>query len=136
MGGGLMNLISQGAQNIVLNGNPTKTFLSSSSMYWSHSLTAVSQIKALTDQNIQVNIGKIVYDIDEPNDVQELCKFLAKKEEAAGASNHDSKKKNLDYPSGWDSSSDSTDNSKIGVITSRHPLCYYTRQALAEAGLL
>ena len=26
MGGGLMNLISQGAQNIVLNGNPTKTF--------------------------------------------------------------------------------------------------------------
>lgn len=26
MGGGLMNLISQGAQNIVLNGNPSKTF--------------------------------------------------------------------------------------------------------------
>ena len=26
MGGGLMNLVSQGAQNVILNGTPSKTF--------------------------------------------------------------------------------------------------------------
>lgn len=45
-------------------------------VYWSHPLTAISQIKALTDQSIHVSLGQLMHDIDEPEDVEELCKRL------------------------------------------------------------
>jgi hypothetical protein len=43
---------------------------------WSHSLTAMSQLKALTDCNIDVSIGTLMYDIDEPDDVHDLVTRL------------------------------------------------------------
>ena len=43
---------------------------------WSHQLTAISQIKALTDNSIDVTLGKLMYDIDEPNDVKDLARRL------------------------------------------------------------
>ncbi|GKZ00251.1 hypothetical protein MPSEU_000978000 [Mayamaea pseudoterrestris] len=43
---------------------------------WSHSLTALAQIKALTDVNVHVKLGRLMYDIDEPHDVRELCRRL------------------------------------------------------------
>jgi glycosyltransferase A (GT-A) superfamily protein (DUF2064 family) len=43
---------------------------------WSHPLTAVSQLKALTDCNVDVSIGTLMYDIDEPNDVHDLVTRL------------------------------------------------------------
>ena len=43
---------------------------------WSHPLTAVSQLKALTDCNVDVSIGTLMYDIDEPDDVHDLVKRL------------------------------------------------------------
>ena len=43
---------------------------------WSHPLTAVSQMKALTDNNVDVTLGKLMYDIDEPNDVKDLARRL------------------------------------------------------------
>jgi len=43
---------------------------------WSQSLTAISQVKALTDQGIPVRIGTLMHDIDEPEDVQRLCERL------------------------------------------------------------
>jgi len=52
---------------------------------WSHPLTAVSQMKALTDNNVDVSIGKLMFDIDEPNDVQDLAKRLV------GSNDDDSK---------------------------------------------
>ena len=39
-------------------------------------MTAISQIKALTDQSIHVSLGQLMHDIDEPEDVEELCKRL------------------------------------------------------------
>ena len=42
------------------NADPSKTFLSSKQMYWSHPLTAISQLKALTDQNVKIHIGQII----------------------------------------------------------------------------
>jgi glycosyltransferase A (GT-A) superfamily protein (DUF2064 family) len=43
---------------------------------WSHSLTAVSQLKALTDDNVPVRIGRLMHDVDEPEDVLSLMQRL------------------------------------------------------------
>jgi len=43
---------------------------------WSHPLTAVSQMKALTDIDVDVTLGKLMFDIDEPNDVKDLAMRL------------------------------------------------------------
>jgi glycosyltransferase A (GT-A) superfamily protein (DUF2064 family) len=46
---------------------------------WSHPLTAVSQIKALTDMegvSVSVRLGRLMHDIDEPSDVKALCERL------------------------------------------------------------
>jgi hypothetical protein len=43
---------------------------------WSHPLTAVSQLKALTDLEISVKLGRLMQDIDEPQDVILLAKRL------------------------------------------------------------
>jgi glycosyltransferase A (GT-A) superfamily protein (DUF2064 family) len=102
------------------NADPSRTFRN---MYWSHSLTAVSQIKNLTDQNILVNIGKLMYDIDEPSDVEALCQRLKKD------SHQDTKayRKNLSFPHG---------DPKRNSVSSDHPNCHYTRSVLEEFQLL
>jgi glycosyltransferase A (GT-A) superfamily protein (DUF2064 family) len=46
---------------------------------WSHPLTAVSQIKALTDAGVRVTIGRVMHDIDEPSDVMALAERLVSK---------------------------------------------------------
>lgn len=43
---------------------------------WSTSLTAVSQLKAMSDAGISTRIGRLMYDVDEPDDVQSLWKRL------------------------------------------------------------
>jgi glycosyltransferase A (GT-A) superfamily protein (DUF2064 family) len=43
---------------------------------WSQSLTAVSQLKALTDAGVPVRIGRLMHDVDEPEDVQALVQRL------------------------------------------------------------
>jgi glycosyltransferase A (GT-A) superfamily protein (DUF2064 family) len=143
------------------NADPSKTFLSTQNMYWSHPLTAISQIKTLTDQNIQTQIGRVMHDIDVPNDVIELClkmETIIPKETKATCDdrNNSNNKKNLDYPSGWECSSSNYENSnnnnnnnnnnnstesnnncstRIPMVTSRHPICYYTQKALTDAGI-
>jgi hypothetical protein len=47
-----------------------------SGVRWSQPLTAVSQLKALTDSNVDVSIGQLMHDVDEPSDVHELVKRL------------------------------------------------------------
>ena len=44
---------------------------------WSRSLTAVSQLKALTDAGVAVRLGRLMYDIDEPDDVHALVRRLS-----------------------------------------------------------
>ena len=45
---------------------------------WSHPLTALSQLKALTDCQVPVRLGRIMYDVDEPEDVQKLLDDVLK----------------------------------------------------------
>jgi len=47
-----------------------------SGVRWSNKLTAVSQLKALSDCNIGISIGKMMNDIDEPGDVVRLAQRL------------------------------------------------------------
>jgi glycosyltransferase A (GT-A) superfamily protein (DUF2064 family) len=111
------------------NADPSRTF---SNLFWSHSLTAVSQIKALTDQNIMVTIGKVMQDIDEPSDVEKLCRLLQKKNNYNDNLNLDDEKilgySNVRYPS--------CIGKQYDFITTKHPSCYYTHRALVDAKLL
>jgi len=45
---------------------------------WSQALTAVSQIKALTDCNIPVKLGRLMHDMDELEDVKGLAERLCR----------------------------------------------------------
>jgi glycosyltransferase A (GT-A) superfamily protein (DUF2064 family) len=47
---------------------------------WSNPLTALSQLKALSDANVITKLGRLMYDIDEPQDVEKLCERLLRKE--------------------------------------------------------
>jgi hypothetical protein len=49
------------------------------SPYWSHPLTAITQIKALSDVGISTVIGPMVHDIDTPDDVLALIQRLKSK---------------------------------------------------------
>jgi glycosyltransferase A (GT-A) superfamily protein (DUF2064 family) len=40
---------------------------------WSQSLTALSQLKALTDANVEVRLGRLMHDVDDSEDVKKLA---------------------------------------------------------------
>ena len=67
---------------------PTSVF---SGIRWSCALTAISQLKALSDAGIDVSIGRLMHDIDEPEDVRSLAKRLSSpcSEVAASVGNDD-----------------------------------------------
>lgn len=142
------------------NADPSRTFLSASSaaasscMYWSHPWTGMSQLKALTDQNIGIRIGKIVQDIDEASDVEALCRYLKVRflPPSEGGEHEDENDsiddltKNLNWPGGWSPSAasvttdaadgvceDAAGSLKQSLVTSSHPTCHFTRRALQEA---
>lgn len=113
---------------------------------WSHPLTALSQIKALTDQNIMVTIGKVMQDIDDPEDVRRLCQLLKEEDDDDDYNNNGDGGMslttamdhcNLKYVS---SETDSTKNNKTIItrqrVSTNHPPYHYTRKALIQAGLL
>jgi glycosyltransferase A (GT-A) superfamily protein (DUF2064 family) len=101
--------------------DPSRTFRN---MYWSHSLTAISQCKNLSDQNIMVKIGKMMLDIDDPSDVEEFCERLKD-----GILDHDDNggvNKNL----GFNNANTPT------TVTSDHPSCQFTSQVLKDMKLV
>jgi len=115
--------------------DPSKTF---SNLYWSHAWTGMSQAKALTDQGIPVSIGTMVRDVDEASDVRELCHHLGigtlEETPSANASTAaTTKKKNLEFPGGKWWSPDIAEGR--GGVTSSHPTCQFTRQALLSIRL-
>lgn len=63
---------------VPLSADPYSTF---HGVLWSNPLTAISQIKALTDQSIVVVTGRLMYDIDEPQDVNKLCDRLRERKQ-------------------------------------------------------
>jgi len=89
---------------------------------WSHPLTALAQIKALTDQNIIVRMGRIMHDMDEPEDVQLLIQqFRRQQEEESGLPNFKILGK-----------------SSIGspVLVEKNGDCVHTKKAMKDLGLL
>ena len=52
---------------------------------WSNSLTAVSQLKALTDAGVDVSVGKLMFDVDDPSDVHELASRLLRTSQSSDA---------------------------------------------------
>lgn len=103
-------------------------------VYWSHSLTAVSQLKALTDAFIPVAIGRLMHDIDEPEDVHKLSQRLSKVESSTAKS----QPMGLELFSSYDESGYGM-NHHTGIATkivSKHEECKYTKLALKELGML
>lgn len=54
-----------------------------SGVRWSNHLTAMSQLKALTDAGVDVSIGKLMFDVDDPHDVHQLAARLSKKKQTS-----------------------------------------------------
>mmetsp|Transcript_41834 Transcript_41834/g.100842 ORF Transcript_41834/g.100842 Transcript_41834/m.100842 type:complete len:336 (+) Transcript_41834:153-1160(+) len=110
-------------------------------VYWSHPLTAVSQLKALTDASIPVVLGQLMHDIDEPEDVTKLCQRLSSRAKI-GTENKiaaAAKPMGLDICSSYESSGGggrSAEDSKVAQVQSTHPECKYTKLALKELDML
>lgn len=71
---GLMCPASDGGY-CLLSVPPTADSLTAfTGVQWSHPLTALSQLKALSDQGVTVNLGPVMYDVDDEDDLNALCK--------------------------------------------------------------
>jgi hypothetical protein len=132
---------------------------------WSHPLTAVSQLKALTDQHkdydesnssrppLSATLGQWMYDIDEPANVHALCQRLLQQQQqqqpppsssqlrtSAGNADRPTSLHNnlvLGQPSAMAVSQQQRQNpDQVQRGQSNHPNCYYTRQALVDLGVL
>jgi len=126
-----------------------------SKMFWSHHLTGVSQIKALTDQGIVVQVGKMMHDMDEPEDVQRLCERICPPENDENASSDNSKLLNspataittpmtkkingitaVAVAAAAAAAAANDGVARKSTITSLHPDYFFTRRALEEMDLL
>ena len=126
-------------------------------VHWSHPLTAVSQLKALTDQNdhsttttntnMTVHIGRLLYDIDEPQDVKRLCERLRllPKETTTTTTTSTTTTNSGDTEASDDddelvlyqtSNRGRSTSTNGSCVSSDHPECYFTRQALLDLGQL
>ncbi|KAL3795745.1 hypothetical protein HJC23_008232 [Cyclotella cryptica] len=56
---------------------------------WSNSLTAVSQLKALTDAGVDISVGKLMFDVDDPSDVHELAARLLRTSQSEASQRND-----------------------------------------------
>ena len=101
-----------------------------SSVRWSDPLTAVSQLKALTDNGVDVSIGKLMYDIDEPADVQELAKRLARPpNKKSGIATEDQTAKDA-------LATQSSGSIAIGPATTQRSIPHHTRKALVDMNII
>jgi Uncharacterized protein conserved in bacteria (DUF2064) len=117
---------------------------------WSHPLTAVSQIKALTDWNVHVVLGPLMHDIDDEQDVRDLVERLRNGPKSDDDDDDDGDGNNIlgfgiDPPARNRTRSVLTKPSALlaPTATKSHQkpvpttaLCKYTRQALISLELL
>lgn len=94
---------------------------------WSQSLTAISQLKALTDANVPVKIGRLMYDIDEPEDVQALARRLQIKDKQFHDAHHNNPQEFFD---------DNLLHSSATPGLERTSNCPRTRKVLVDFGFL
>eukprot|EP00546_Thalassionema_frauenfeldii_P007503 CAMPEP_0178915888 /NCGR_PEP_ID=MMETSP0786-20121207/12298_1 /TAXON_ID=186022 /ORGANISM="Thalassionema frauenfeldii, Strain CCMP 1798" /LENGTH=285 /DNA_ID=CAMNT_0020589091 /DNA_START=140 /DNA_END=997 /DNA_ORIENTATION=+ len=102
---------------------PSKVF---NDILWSHPLTALAQMKALTDQSIIVRIGRIMHDIDEPEDVRQLIQKLRSQQ----------KEDKRILPNFKVLESSSISNPSSIAVEEKNGECVHTRKALKDLGLL
>lgn len=118
---------------------------------WSHALTAVSQLKALTDavcdsgsgSTTLVRIGRLMYDIDDEADVRALCQRLQQSQSLSGDCWSDKATATTTTTTTTNAPSEPpTTNvgpcllSSSSGQASQTGICRHTRQALQELGLL
>ena len=97
-----------------------------SKVLWSHPLTAVSQLKALTDAAggvTSIQLGSLMHDIDTPEDLERFCHVYL-----PHGDDDEERTSVLDHPVGGSGNSH--------TISSDHPTCFFTIQALQELGKL
>ena len=98
---------------------PEKVF---AGVRWSQSLTAVSQLKALSDAGISARIGRIMHDIDEPEDAHALASRLHNQSVVQAPTSNDE--------------SDVLLLSSVSPGRERNSDCPRTRQVLKDLGFL
>jgi glycosyltransferase A (GT-A) superfamily protein (DUF2064 family) len=99
---------------------------------WSHPLTALSQLKALTDAGVAVKLGRLMYDVDEPDDVMALCRRLQGTESLFDDGDHISRSNCLLRTSG----PPVTQDGESSIADNTTSDCPQTRQALILLGLV
>jgi glycosyltransferase A (GT-A) superfamily protein (DUF2064 family) len=112
---------------------------------WSHPLTAVSQIKALTDiEGVCVRLGRCMHDIDETSDVKALCERLRVRPGeqegiAVEAAPTDTLATPNDANAGDIADCLQVQSASAAAVTGGRPQtgsCQFTRKALIELGQL
>jgi glycosyltransferase A (GT-A) superfamily protein (DUF2064 family) len=106
---------------------------------WSHSLTAVSQLKALTDAGLtNVVLGPLMHDIDTPKDVDALRNrlLLQQQQPAHYETNRNGERQNVGQNRTHDITSCLMRPSALAatVVTNAAVSCRYTIQALQDLG--
>jgi len=110
---------------------------------WSSSLSAISQMKALSDNGIDAMVGSLMNDIDEPDDVMNLAIRLSmlysKSRKAEAKANdavmHDPNRDRLSYRSEVLIATESEVDDANPFLQERVP-CPQTFEALLELGLV
>lgn len=97
-----------------------------SGVRWSNHLTAVSQLKALTDTGVDVTIGQLMFDIDEPDDVRQLATRLKEKNKSVPCQSNDDVLTKFTSEIG----------KYYGASMMSDKECPYTSQTLANLGML
>jgi glycosyltransferase A (GT-A) superfamily protein (DUF2064 family) len=142
--------------DITIDSRKINTIFQSVYPYWSHLLTAIVQIKALSDNGTKTIIGTLVHDIDTPNDIYELIqrlqqdtkdndnavKSIEEKDDVGSISNDMLSRNdgNVFYisrpqPSALIRAWMNQNHNKDQVLPKFIDKCHYTRQALIELNL-
>ena len=103
----------------------------SSSSRWSTSLTAVAQLKALTDAKATVRLGRLMQDMDEQQDIESLCQRFQQHDESTETSSSASTEQQNQTAENQDCLLRSSSGG-----TSLTASCTHTRDALRKLGQL
>jgi hypothetical protein len=105
---------------------------------WSHPLTAISQIKALTDcVGVNIRVGRIMHDVDAATDVKALCERLRLREEGEEAATSTDTDTSLATP--LNDNNLQVQSASAAAVTAARPqtgTCRFTRKALMKLGQL
>jgi hypothetical protein len=106
---------------------------------WSDPLTAVSQIKALTDcTGVSVRVGRIMHDVDEATDVKALCERLRLRPEggAVVSTSTDTDTSSATPLNDNNLQLQSAAAAAVTVARAQTGTCRFTRKALVQLGHL